>query len=213
MSMKSKFRMVKGVLKGFSERDADPDPVVQFQQWFSEAEKSGLYLPEAVCMATTTPDGAPSARMMLLKGVDDRGFVIFTNFESRKGEEVALNPRAALVFHWNELQRQVRVEGRVEQVGEDESDEYFQSRPRGSRIGAWASEQSALLETRKELEDRVRKYQQEFKQGRIPCPPFWGGLRLVPNRIEFWQGRADRLHDRMTYLLEDGAWKIVRLSP
>ena len=213
MSIKARLRMVRLVLRGFSEEEADPDPIAQFKRWYADAEQAGLYLPESMAVATATPDGRPSVRMMLLKGVDSRGFVFFTNYESRKGGELAENPRVALVFHWNELQRQVRVEGPVERTSAEESDAYFQSRLRGSRIGAWASAQSRTLNSRKELMGRVKEMVARFKGGKIPLPPFWGGVRLAPESIEFWQGRADRLHDRILYRRSAGGWLISRLSP
>lgn len=217
MSLRSNLRalltMGRGVVKGLSDLDVTDDPIEYFQRWFEDAKRSGLFLPEAVCLATATDAGAPSARMMLLKGVDQRGFVFFTNYESRKGDELAANPRAALVFHWAILERQVRVEGRVERITEAESETYFRSRPRGSRIGAWASRQSAPLAERAELERRVREIEGRYPGEDVPLPPFWGGFRLAPERIEFWQGRIDRLHDRLRYTRSDDAWIVERLSP
>jgi pyridoxamine 5'-phosphate oxidase len=164
-------------------------------------------------VATATPDGAPSARMMLLKGADPRGLVFFTNYESRKSNELLANPRAALVFHWPVLQRQVRVEGTVARLTQAESEAYFRTRPRGSRIGAWASQQSAELSTRAELDERVREYETKFAGEDVPLPPFWGGFRLAPAVIEFWQGRINRLHDRVRYTRTDGGWSVQRLYP
>jgi pyridoxamine 5'-phosphate oxidase len=164
-------------------------------------------------LATAAPDGAPSARMMLLKGVDSRGFVFFTNYESRKSNELLANPRAALVFHWPVLQRQVRVEGAVARLPQAESEAYFRTRARGSRIGAWASKQSAELSTRAELDERVREYEAKFAGEDVPLPPFWGGFRLAPAAIEFWQGRVNRLHDRIRYTRTADGWSIARLYP
>lgn len=164
-------------------------------------------------VATAAPDGAPSARMMLLKGVDPRGLVFFTNYESRKSDELFANPRAALVFHWAVLQRQVRIEGTVAKLAPAESDAYFRTRPRGSQIGAWASKQSAELSSRAELDQRFDEYQKRFAGQDVPLPPFWGGFRLAPETLEFWQGRVDRLHDRFRYRREEGRWMVERLSP
>ncbi|MNN49121.1 Pyridoxine/pyridoxamine 5'-phosphate oxidase [compost metagenome] len=164
-------------------------------------------------LATVGADGQPSARIVLLKGIDDRGFTFFTNYESRKGLDLAANPRAALLFHWVQLERQVRVEGRVEKVADDESDAYFASRPLGSRVGAWASEQSREVPGRDVLEQRELEYRSKFGDN-PPRPPHWGGYRLVPTAMEFWQGRPSRLHDRIAYRVQPGgAWQIVRLSP
>lgn len=192
---------------------AADDPIVFFERWFREARDAGLYLPEAMTVATATPDGVPAARMMLLKGVDQRGFVFFTNYESRKGRELLANHRAALVFHWALLQRQVRVEGSVERLTSAESEAYFQTRPRGSQIGAWASQQSAELRSRDELDGRVREQETRFAGETVPLPPFWGGFRLLPTAIEFWQGRINRLHDRLRYTRVDGRWVMSRLYP
>ena len=217
MSLRSNLRalltMGRGVVKGLSDLDVTDDPIEYFKRWFEDAKRSGLFLPEAVCLATATDAGAPSARMMLLKGVDQRGFVFFTNYDSRKGDELAANPRAALVFHWAILERQVRVEGRVERIAEEESEAYFRSRPRGSRIGAWASRQSAPLAERAELERQGREIEGRYPGEDVPLPPFWGGFRLAPERIEFWQGRIDRLHDRLRYTRSDDAWIVERLYP
>lgn len=201
-------------LRGLSEGDLDPSPFAQFEGWLREAMDNGVPEPNAMALATATRDGAPSARMVLLRGFDERGFVFYTNYESRKGQELAQNPRAALVFHWAELGRQVRVTGRVERVSQEESDAYFSSRPRGSRLGAWASEQSSVIAGREVLEGRLREVEAEFPDEEVPRPPFWGGYRVVPESIEFWQSRPSRLHDRLRYARQaDDTWVIERLSP
>jgi pyridoxamine 5'-phosphate oxidase len=189
------------------------DPIELFGLWFDAARESGILLPEAMTLATATPDGVPSARMVLLKGVGDDGFVFFTNYGSQKARELDTNPRAALCFHWAVLQRQVRVAGTVERVGEAESAEYFATRGRGSQLGAWASRQSQVLASRDDLEDRMRRVEADFEDGEVPLPPFWGGYRLTPERIEFWQGRADRLHDRLRFQRDGTSWAAQRLYP
>ena len=213
MSLRARIYSLKGLLVGITESSMDPDPIAQFEAWFGEARRIGLPLAESFTLATVAPDGKPDARMLLLKGVDARGFVFYTNYESRKGAELGKNPNVALVFHWNELFRQVRIEGRVEKLSGEESDAYFQRRIRGSRIGAWASKQSSIVSGRRELEQSFRKYRDQFRGQRVPLPPFWGGYRVAPERIEFWQGRPNRLHDRLCYLREGPGWKLVRLSP
>jgi len=190
-----------------------PDPIARFEAWMAEATRSEPNDPNAVCLATATPDGRPSARMVLLKGVDARGFVLYTNLESRKGEELAANPQAALCFHWKSLQRSIRVEGPVERVSEAEADAYFASRARGSRIGAWASRQSRPLEGRFALEKAVAEYTMKFGVGEIPRPPFWSGFRLLPARIEFWRDMPFRLHDRQVFHREGESWRIEALYP
>lgn len=207
------FTLGRGVIGGLSEEDAGPDPYDLFGRWFKEARAGRIFLPEAMTLATATRDGRPSARMMLLKGVDERGFVFYTHYESRKGLELAANPRAALVMHWSLIQRQVRVEGTVAKLSEEESYAYFRTRPRGSRVEAWASLQSSTLGRRDVLERRFREYEEKFRGSDIPLPPFWGGYRLSPERIEFWQGRANRMHDRLCYTREDDGWRLERLSP
>ncbi|MCO4888681.1 pyridoxamine 5'-phosphate oxidase [Cupriavidus sp. WGtm5] len=201
------------VLGALSESDVAPDPMSQFRRWFDEAVTAKLPEPNAMTLATVDADGQPSARIVLLKGIDDRGFTFFTNYESRKGLDLAANPRAALLFHWVQLERQVRVEGRVEKVSEDESDAYFATRPLGSRVGAWASAQSREVTGRDVLEQREQEYRSKYGEN-PPRPPYWGGYRLVPTALEFWQGRPSRLHDRIAYRVQPGiGWQIVRLSP
>ncbi len=200
--------------QGLSEREIDADPFRQFQIWFEQALAANLLEPNAMALATATPDGRPSARMVLLKGYDARGFVWYTNYESRKGGELAANPCAALVFFWAELARQIRIEGDVTPLAAPESDAYFASRPRGSQIGAWASHQSQVLSGREPLEQRAAELEAEYAEREAPRPPYWGGYRLTPVRIEFWQGRPSRMHDRLRYVRQpDGNWRVERLSP
>jgi pyridoxamine 5'-phosphate oxidase len=193
------------------------DPVAQFEAWLAAAEASEPNDPTACCLATATPDGRPSARMVLLKGVDrgpaPGGFVFYTNIESRKGVELRSNPNAAMCFHWKSLRRSVRVEGSIEPVSTEEADAYYATRPRGSRIGAWASEQSRPLESRALLEGRVAEFEERFGEGDIPRPETWSGFRLRPSRIEFWRDMPFRLHDRQVFHWTDGAWRIEALFP
>ena len=198
---------------GLGEADLDADPVVQFGRWFQAAAAAGLDEPNAMTLATATPDGRPSARMVLLKGVDADGFVFYSNYGSRKGQELAANPLAALVFWWAPLARQVRVEGPVERCAPEESAAYFATRPRGAQLGAWASPQSRVLADRAALERRVAELAARFA-GAVPPPPDWGGYRLRPQVVEFWQGRPDRLHDRLRYRRRpEGGWAVERLAP
>jgi pyridoxamine 5'-phosphate oxidase len=198
---------------GLRRADLDPDPFVQFTRWFDHARDAGLYQPEAFALATSPADGAASARLVLLRGFDARGFVFFTNRGSRKGDELAANPRGGLVFPWQQLARQVRATGPIEPVDEAESDAYFASRPRGSQISAWASPQSDVVHDRDELDAR-RDEQDERWAGRdVERPPFWGGYRLVPEELEFWQGRINRFHDRFRYRPDGRSWIIERLAP
>lgn len=219
MGLLSRLRLLltfgRGVLRGVPEASESRDPLDLFTEWWEAARKSGLYLPEAMALATATPDGAPSVRMVLLKAVDPQGFVFYTNYGSRKAREMDANPRAAMCFHWGILERQVRVSGSVARISHEESAAYFRTRSRGSRIGAWASRQSDTLPDRTVLEERFRAHRAEFEGGEVPLPPFWGGYRLVPHHIEFWQGRADRLHDRVLFEREGdgGPWVARRLYP
>jgi pyridoxamine 5'-phosphate oxidase len=195
------------------ESEADPNPIAQFQSWFAAAVAAQLPEPNAMTIATATPDGIPSARIVLLKDADDRGFVFFTNYNSHKGQELTNNPQAAIVFLWTELERQVRIQGRVERIAAAESDEYFYSRPPGSRLGAWASNQSAVVADRSVLDQQLADLEAKYANQEIPRPEHWGGFRVMPTMIEFWQGRSSRLHDRLRYRSIDGAWVIDRLSP
>jgi pyridoxamine 5'-phosphate oxidase len=196
------------------EHDVDPDPMVQFARWFDEAIAAKVPEPDSMTIATATPDGRPSARVVALRGHDERGFVFYTNDESQKGRELAVNPRAAVVFHWREMERQVRAYGAVTRVGDDEARAYFAGRPLKSRIGAWASKQSVVLRDRAELEARVAEAAARFGDGEIPKPPFWNGYVVRPDEVELWQGRRSRLHDRLRYeRVADGGWRIERLSP
>jgi pyridoxamine 5'-phosphate oxidase len=190
------------------------NPLQRVRDWFEEAAASGIIEAERMALATATPDGRPSVRIVLLKGIDDEGIRFFTNYDSRKGRELDANPRAALAVHWPALQRQVRLEGPVARASAEDSDAYFASRPWGSRIGAWASRQGAVLPSREALDERVSELEAQWAASEaIPRPPYWGGYRLRPEAIEFWEGRPSRLHDRIHYLREDGGWRAERLSP
>jgi len=200
-------------LAGLYEEDAGDDPFALFRRWFDQAMAAQLSEPNAMILATSTPDGKPSARAVLLKYLDERGFTFFTNYDSRKGEEMSANPHSSLVFLWHPLERQVRIEGTAERVSEAESDEYYRVRPVGSRLGAWASPQSAVIPDRAFLEQQHAELQAKYADGEIPRPPNWGGYRIVPQMIEFWQGRTSRLHDRIRYRKTGSVWLRDRLAP
>ena len=199
--------------RGLTEEDVLADPIAQFRRWFEDAEQAGIHEPNAMTLATVGADGQPSARVVLLKEIDRRGLAFFTNLASRKSRELDADARAALVFWWGPLARQVRFEGAVERVADAEADAYFASRPRESRIGAWASEQSAVIAGRAALDEAEAHYRDRFGAGEVPRPEFWGGFRLTPERVEFWQGRRSRLHDRLRYRRTDGLWTVERLAP
>jgi pyridoxamine 5'-phosphate oxidase len=199
--------------RGLRKADLLDDPLAQFERWFNEARNAGLEEPNGMTLATVDATGQPSARTVLLKGVDRRGLTFFTNFDSRKSHEIATNPKAALLFWWSPQARQVRFEGKIEAVGDDEADAYFASRPRGSQIGAWASAQSSVIADRAALEAAEAEIAARFANAEVPRPPFWGGYRLMPDRVEFWQGRRDRLHDRLRFTRRTDGWTIERLAP
>lgn len=199
--------------RALNEADLDPDPIKQFQLWFAEAQAVGIPEPTAMILATADREGRPSARTVLLKDVDHRGFVFYTNYESRKGKELEENPRAALVFNWPQLRRQVCIEGSVSRVSREESEAYFKTRPRGHQLGAWASRQSSVVSGREELDRRLAALEAEYQGKEIPLPPYWGGYRVTPERIEFWQGRANRMHDRLVYRRQKDGWVLERLAP
>ena len=200
-------------MKELTENIVDKDPFTQFSLWFNELLKSNVIEPNAMILATASAEGVPSARTVLLKKFDETGFVFFTNYESHKAKDLAANPNAEILFMWLELERQVRIRGKVEKVSSDESEEYFHSRPTNSQIGAWASNQSSVIPGREFLEEKFKETAEKYKDGKIPLPSFWGGFRLIPDEFEFWQGRESRLHDRISYRRKGNAWKIVRLSP
>lgn len=199
--------------QALDEQSVAAEPLAQFRIWFDAALASGIVEPNAMLLSTADADGRPSARVVLLKDIDDRGLSFYTNYNSRKADDIAANPRVSLTFWWQELERQVRVEGRAEQLAEAESDLYFASRPRGSRLGAWASPQSAVVASREELEHALEEVETRFGDGDVARPPHWGGYRVVPDVVEFWQGRPARLHDRIRYRRSSDKWLIERLAP
>ena len=201
------------MLARLDEADADPDPFRQFEHWFQDAVRAEVPEPNAMTLATATPGGIPSARIVLLKGFDERGFTFYTDYRSRKASEIAGNPSVALVFYWHDVERQVRISGRAARVDPGESEEYFRSRPVGSQHGAWTSQQSSVIPSRAVLEQRFAAVAARFAGVEVPLPAHWGGYRVAPDVIEFWQGRESRLHDRLRYVLQAGHWRIERLSP
>ena len=202
------------MMEGLNENEIERDPIRQFQLWYDDAIAAGLPMPDAMSLSTVTPDGRPTARMVLLKQVDAEGFVFFTNYNSNKAKQLEITPYAALVFHWTQLERQVRVEGQVSKTPAEESSAYFKTRPRESQIGAWASPQSEVVSAREVLEQRAQEVAEQYCDREIDCPAHWGGFRLAPDRIEFWKGRVGRLHDRILYELQpDESWTIKRLAP
>ncbi|MDA1028759.1 MAG: pyridoxamine 5'-phosphate oxidase [Bacteroidetes bacterium] len=212
-SIKALWTSGKGITLGLPDSVEGSDPIDLFDSWYADAQKSGLYLPESMTVATCSTEGRPSARTVFLKSVDASGFVFFTNYGSRKASELDTNPFASLLFHWPILQRQVRIEGPVKRVSREESEAYFHSRVRGSQIGAWASDQSQRLSSRAELQGRFDEYEAKFKDAAVPLPEHWGGFRVFPERMEFWQGRPFRLHDRLIFERTGDEWKTHRLSP
>lgn len=200
-------------LAGLAEKDLAKDPFRQFDKWFQEAEAAKIHDPNAMTLATATKDGRPSTRIVLLKGVDPRGFLFFSNYTSRKGQELETNPRASLTFAWLTLERQVVVEGTVTKVSREESETYFHSRPRASQLGAWVSQQSTVIASRSVLEDGIKAIEAKYAGQEVPLPPHWGGWRLAPELVEFWQGRRSRLHDRLRYRKIKDGWSVERLAP
>lgn len=203
----------KSVRNTLSEQRVSANPFDQFNSWFRKVLRAKVPQPYAMALATASANGEPTARIVLLKGVDRGGFSFYTNYESTKGKQLSENASAALLFYWPQFERQVRIEGTVERLTRKESDEYFSTRPRDSRIGAWASHQSETIQSRSYLEAQFKKFRKQFRNSDVPLPDYWGGYKLVPTKIEFWQGRPNRLHDRIAYILEGGSWQIRRLSP
>lgn len=217
MSLINKIRCAltlgQGVLVNMPDLDPSIDPYAQFKAWFKSAKDCGIVLPESMTLSTVDEEGQPSCRVVLLKELSAEGFVFFTNYASDKAQDLTTNPKVALTFHWNILQRQVRIKGVVEKISSADSNEYFQSRGRGSRIGAWASHQSSVIASRSILEDNVKYCTEKFANKDVPLPEFWGGYVVKPISIEFWQGKADRLHDRFSYVRDGEDWRVDRLSP
>ncbi len=217
--MKNRFRSIrkdynKGSLsEALSKAKFDPNPIKQFSKWFKKAIKVGVDEPNAMALATSTKKGKPSVRFVLLKGIDASGFCFYTNYKSRKGNELSKNSQVACSIYWPELAQQVRIEGRVAKLTDKESNEYFYSRPRGAQISAWVSKQSRVVRSREQLISETIKYEEKFKIKNVPRPEYWGGYRIIPNSIEFWQGQKNRLHDRILYRLRGRTWKVSRLSP
>lgn len=202
------------MIAGLTRADLDANPVTQFATWFEDAEKAGMRMPNAMTLATVSPEGQPTMRIVLLKFFDEKGFVFFTNFESQKARDIEGNPKVALHFPWHDLERQVKITGRAEQVTAAESVKYFITRPRGSQIGAWVSNQSNVISSRQMLLSKFEELKRKFENKEVPLPSFWGGYRVVSDQFEFWQGRESRLHDRFTYTREEGGvWRIDRLAP
>jgi len=199
--------------QSLSENDVDKDPILQFEKWFKEAVNAKVNEPNAMTVCTATKDGKPSARILLIRNFDENGFVFYTNYDSRKGLEIEENPYCSLLFFWPELERQVRIEGVLQKQSKEESDIYFQTRPRTSKLGAWSSPQSKVIASRKVLDEAYQKNSEKFTDENVPRPEFWGGYLLRPNRIEFWQGRPSRLHDRIVYEKQNAGWNIARLAP
>jgi pyridoxamine 5'-phosphate oxidase len=204
---------LKSRISILSARSISVDPFDQFNSWFQQVLDANVLQPYSMVLATASAHGKPSARIVLLKGVDQRGFSFYTNYESTKGKQLSENAHAALLFYWPQLDRQIRIEGTIEKLTREESLTYFSTRPRNSRLGAWASHQSEIIANRSSLESEFKRYQKQFRNSDVPLPDYWGGYRLIPCRIEFWQSRSNRLHDRISYVREDGTWKINRLSP
>lgn len=200
-------------LAGLLEKDLAKEPFRQFEKWFQEAEAAKVPEPNAMVCSLATKDGRPSSRIVLLKGLDGRGFVFFSNYESRKGRELSENPRASLLFPWISMERQIVVEGVVTKLTREESDAYFHSRPRGSQLGAWVSQQSSIVPSRTHLDEALKQVEQKYAGKEVPMPPYWGGYRVAPETVEFWQGRRNRLHDRLRYRRDKNEWVIERLAP